>query len=57
MGRHGHEGHAGGLKEPEQAGFVAVAEGFSPTVPARLCHSCQIYNEPIGCVKREGRCP
>jgi 4-amino-4-deoxy-L-arabinose transferase-like glycosyltransferase len=28
-----YEGHLHGLNEPAQAGFVDVAEGFSPTVP------------------------
>src|SRR5215213_9646819 len=29
---YGHEGHLRGLHEPTEVGFVAVAEGFSPTV-------------------------
>jgi len=29
-----YEGHLRGLPEPAQAGFVDVAEGFSPTAPA-----------------------
>jgi len=42
MGRLRHEGHLRGLNELAQAGFVAVAEGFSPTVPARLPNSCKM---------------
>jgi len=31
-----HAGHAGSLLQPAQAGFVTLAEGFSPTARARL---------------------
>ena len=37
-----YEGHLRGLHEPTEVGFVAVAEGFSPTVPARPPNSCQL---------------
>jgi hypothetical protein len=33
---YGYEGHVGGLIEPTQAGFVSIAEDFSPSAHARL---------------------